>query len=175
MISAVFIVILQLYFYPILIESYGTLWTYRFSCNLFAVVAIGMPMISYSNQETSPFTIWVLVIGGLVLMGTATMFTLISVFILINNSCYSHERATVNGIGQTFASFGRLCGPVIAAYVFAWSESNGRQWPFNYYFVWYILGIFSLFNSRLALFLPRSIERRKREPKEVYIHLCIYI
>lgn len=26
---------------------------------------------------------------------------LISVFVLINNSCYSHQRATVNGIGKT--------------------------------------------------------------------------
>ena len=47
-----------------------------------------------------------LVVTALTLMGTATMFILISVFVLINNSCYSHERATVNGIGQTCAALG---------------------------------------------------------------------
>jgi hypothetical protein len=39
------------------------------------------------------------------------------------------------------------------------------KWPMNYYFTWYLLGIFALIFMQLSLFLPRSIQRRKREPK----------
>ena len=31
----------------------------------------------------------------------------------------------MNGIGQTLAACGRAAGPVVAATLFAWSESNG--------------------------------------------------
>lgn len=115
------------------------------------------------NQDWSVF---ILVILGLSFISISSMWVIISIFVLINNSCYSHERGKVNGIGQTFASLGRLSGPYIAANVFAWSEVNGMSWPFNYYFSWYILGIVSLIFMKFADLLPKTIQRRKREPKE---------
>ena len=60
----------------------------------------------YSDGAGDSLFTFAVVVTALTLMGTATMFILISVFVLINNSCYSHERATVNGIGQTCAALG---------------------------------------------------------------------
>jgi MFS family permease len=173
MISGVFTVLTQLLVYPALVSSMGCVKVYRLGCHMFASVVIGMPLISLMNGDTTTpddmppdMVTWILVVTALTLMGCGIMFTLISVFVLINNSCYSHERATVNGIGQTFAALGRLIGPYLGSTLFAWSENNGQAWPFNYFFVWYILGIISFANARVSYFLPRSIERRRREPRE---------
>ena len=157
-------VLLQLSLYPVIVETCGVLRAYRIGCNLFALVVFLIPLISYLKSHTlSQESLWVMVVTSLTLIGTAMMFTLISVFILINNSCYSHERNTVNAIGQIFVSFGRLCGPFFVAYAISMTSENGRtDWPYEYF----ILGAMSLLNSRLALLLPRSIERRKREPRE---------
>jgi len=171
MAAGVVTILLQLFVYPAVVKTAGLVRTYRYGCHLFAVVVVVMPLISALNTggggggEESLFT-FSLVVSALTLMGTATMFTLISVFVLINNSCYSHERATVNGIGQTFAALGRLTGPYLGSVVFAWSENNGQLWPFNYFFVWYLLAIVAVINARISVLLPRSIERRRREPRE---------
>ena len=150
--------------YPILVDMYGIVRTYRTGCNLFAASVFSIPLISFlKNHTVSQGSLWALIVISLTVMGTAMMFTLISVFILITNSCYSHERATVNGIGQVLVSFGRLCGPFLVASAISITSRNGRtDWAYNYF----ILGAISLLNSRLALLLPRSIERRKREPRE---------
>jgi hypothetical protein len=71
----------------------------------------------------------------------------------------------VNGIGQTCASLGRLSGPYLGSVLFAWSETNGLNWPFNQFFVFYLLAVMAVFIYQYSLYLPKSIQRRKREPK----------
>merc|ERR1711908_121368 len=95
------------------------------------------------------------------------MWVLISVFSFINNSCYSYQRATVNSIGQTFAAIGRLMGPYLGGVIFAWSETNGMDWPMDYAFTFYLVGSLSYLSGSLVSYFPRSIQRRKREPKKL--------
>ena len=66
----------------------------------------------------------------------------------------------------TLLHTGRLTGPYLGSLVFAWSETNGQLWPFNYFLVWYLLAILAVINARVSYLLPRSIERRRREPRE---------
>lgn len=155
--------LLQLSVYPTIADMYGVLYTYRLGCFLFAIMLFLVPLITLFKTSSNSRAVWALLTFSLTLTGTATMFTLISIYILINNSCYSHERATVNGIGQVFASIGRLCGPFLIYEIVA---SNGSRIPMDWLYNCFILGVVSLLNSRLALLLPRSIERRKREPRE---------
>ncbi len=67
--------------------------------------------------------------------------------------------------GQTCASLGRLLGPLFGAPLFAWSEGNGLPWPLNYCLTWYLLCVLMLSTAQMSSFLPRSIERQKREPR----------
>jgi MFS family permease len=156
-------VLLQLSVYPTIADMYGVLYTYRLGCFLFAIMLFLLPLITLFKSSTNTRAVWALLTLSLTLTGTASMFTLISIYILINNSCYSHERATVNGIGQVFASIGRFCGPFLIYEIIA---NNGSRIPMDWLYNCFILGVISLLNSRLALLLPRSIERRKREPRE---------
>jgi MFS family permease len=165
MCCGVIAVILQLFFYPKLVEWIGTLRTYRWCTLMYALGAALTPLVSLVNETTSPWVMWTSIIGSQLLLTVPASFVLVTVFVFINNSCYSQDRATVNGIGQTFASLGRLLGPYSAARIFAWSETNHLKWPTNFYFVFYLIALITLMNWYLGMFLPRSIERRKREPK----------
>ena len=85
-----------------------------------------------------------------------TVLAMTAVMVLINNSCYSTVRGTVNGwrfisfsnvhsmcffagIAQTLASLARFIGPTLGGFVFAWSQSNALPWPFDRRFLWSIL------------------------------------
>jgi hypothetical protein len=120
-------IFMQLVIYPYLAERYGVLRVYRYGASLFAVGMFLIPSISaFPDASGDSWVSFISVIAGLTIMSVSAMWTLITIFVLINNSCYSHQRGTVNGIAQTFASIGRLAGPYFGANIFAWSETNGK-------------------------------------------------
>jgi hypothetical protein len=43
-----------------------------------------------------------------------------AVFIFVNNSCLSSQRASANGIAQSLVSIGRIIGPLVGGMAFAW-------------------------------------------------------
>jgi hypothetical protein len=164
MIVGLISIVLQIALYPKLVEWYGTLGTYRLTTILFAFSCMLAPLISFANRSHWILS-WTMVILAQLGLTVPGSFSLVTVFVFINNSCYSQHRATVNGLGQTFASLGRLAGPYLGATLFAWSDTNSLSWPLNHYFTFYLLGVLTIANVYLGALLPRSIERRKREPK----------
>lgn len=155
----------QLLIYPSVVAKYGVLATFLISMFFYALILMIMPLTSTLNHLNSTVVVWSAIVAVLSMMTIAIMWSMITVFVLINNSCYSHERAKVNGIGQSMASLGRLFGPYTGASLFAWSEVNGLGWPLNYYFAFYFLSFISIGIFFTAKLLPNSIQRRKREPK----------
>ena len=89
-----------------------------------------------------------------------------AVMVLINNSCYSCVRGTVNGIGQTLASTARVIGPFVGGVVFAWSESNGLPWPLDYHLVWNLQTLICAVVLYQSMLLPGSIDQAKADPQE---------
>jgi MFS family permease len=172
MIVGIISIVLQIALYPKLVEWYGTLGTYRLTTMLFAFACLLTPLISFANRCHWIIS-WTMVILGQLGLTVPGSFSLVTVFVFINNSCYSQHRATVNGLGQTFASLGRLIGPYLGAILFAWSDTNKLSWPLNHYFTFYLTGILTIANVYLGASLPRSIERRKREPKVAHYTLSV--
>jgi len=154
----------QIFFYPSLVAKLGLMKTYSMACQIFAVTAALMPCISLVSHY-SMFS-EILLIVGLAVMSTVQMWIYISIFTFISNSCYSHQRATVNGLGQTFAAIGRLTAPAAGSFLFAWSENNDLSWPFNYAMCWYVTAALSVWGGTLVYYFPKSIQRRKREPRK---------
>lgn len=160
---------IQTGFYPGLVQSYGLVKTSIYGLFLFAATVWFMPAISSlkidSSTSDNEWYIFPLLTLGVVLVQISANWILISIFVLINNSCYSHQRGTVNGIGQTFASLGRAIGPVVGGFLFAWSETSGYPWPLDYSCTFYVLSLLAIVLMWFTCHLPRSIERKKREPK----------
>eukprot|EP00042_Codosiga_hollandica_P046992 m.503451 g.503451 ORF g.503451 m.503451 type:complete len:96 (+) comp57347_c0_seq1:1295-1582(+) len=84
--------------------------------------------------------------------------------VLINNSCFSVARGTVNGIAQTVASTARFLGPFLGGIVFAWSEQGEHSWPFNHTFVWVVLSVLELFAISTVGRLSPEIDHKKKAP-----------
>lgn len=156
---------LQLFLYPYAVDKLGVLKVHRWGAVLIALSSILIPNLPSMAGPDSPVLVLVLTVALLTLQALAATWYLVSTFVLISNSCYSHQLATVNGIGQTCASIGRLTGPYIGSVVFAWSETNGLAWPCNHYLVFYILAVLAAVSYQYSTLLPKSIQRRKREPK----------
>jgi hypothetical protein len=165
-ISGVAIIVMNLVVYPLLVDWYGLLRVYRMSAMLVAISLILMPSVPLTRQLGSPALTWACLVLLLAIYNSACQWVLTCVFTLINNSCYSHQRGTVNGIGQTFAALGRMCGPYLGATLFAWTEVSHKSWPLNYALTWYLMAGLSFVASQLGGYFSRSIQRRKREPVE---------
>ena len=157
--------VLQLTVYPLAVEKLGVLAVHRYGGLIFALSCVILPMLSLGAEHRSAAVTMSLVVITLTLQALAATWYLVSTFVLISNSCYSHQLATVNGIGQTCASIGRLTGPYLGSVLFAWSEMNGLNWPFNQYLVFYLLSLLVFLIYHYSLLLPKSLQRRKREPK----------
>ena len=165
MVGGFFSIVLQLTLYPHMVSILGVLKVHRLGTLFLAVVVFLFPTVSLANYLDSDQLTWTLVVFMQLAQNAFTTWSLISLFVLISNSCYSHQRATVNGIGQTCASLGRLLGPYLAGITFAWSENNGLVWPLNFYCAFYLVSVILVSSFVLSGTLPRSIERRKREPR----------
>jgi MFS family permease len=165
MICGMIATVLQLTLYPAATDYLGVLWVHRYGGLAFALSSIFIPMLSLGVHNRPAIVTMIFVVLALTLQAIAANWYLVSTFVLISNSCYRHQLATVNGIGQTCASIGRLCGPYLGSVLFAWSETNGLSWPFNQYFVFYLLALLSMLIYQYSLLLPRTIQRRKREPR----------
>eukprot|EP01032_Pedospumella_encystans_P011350 gene11350-13201_t len=163
MICGVIGTLLQLTLFPYASDRLGTLGVHRYGGLMFAANSLFIPCIPYISSNTT--ITMIIVVLALTMQSVAATWYLISTFVLISNSCYSHQLATVNGIGQTCASLGRLSGPYLGSVLFAWSETNGMEWPFNQYLVYYLLALLCLLIYQYSFLLPKSIQRRKREPK----------
>jgi hypothetical protein len=164
MISGILGIMLQVTLYPNMTDRFGVLKVHKGGIVVFTFAVALIPWTSLLNDSNSVVIRWIAIVGSLLLINVASTWVLVSVFVFINNSCYSTQRATVNGIGQTFASLGRLLGPYFGASIFAWSENNGLKWPLNFHFCFYLLAVINIINYGISLQLPRSIQRRKREP-----------
>ncbi|TPX48499.1 hypothetical protein CcCBS67573_g10201 [Chytriomyces confervae] len=66
------------------------------------------------------------------------------IFIIINNSAADGNLGLVNGVAQTSAAFVRSIGPVLGGIMWAWSITNGRSFPFNYWFVFVLLAVWAV-------------------------------
>ena len=145
--------------YSSIVARVGLRNTYFLGCWVNALVMLLLPHAAKLTGSPQSAGTWILLSTALSLQSTSMMWTLTSVFVFINNSCYSHQRGTVNGIGQSLSSLGRMIGPVVFSFIFAWSENNQLQWPLNYYVSFYLIFFLSIANAQLSRYLPKSIQR----------------
>eukprot|EP01031_Cornospumella_fuschlensis_P036266 gene36266-43994_t len=157
-------ILLQVFVYPWLAERSGVLKMFKMALVMLMIGSISTPMLSVLIPLHCPTCNYVGLVAIQLLMIVSSNWAFVSLFVLISNAAYRSQRATVNSIGQTCASLGRLVGPVLGANVFAWSENNDQGWPLNFYLVFYLVCLCCVWSFLWVGKLPRSIERRKREP-----------
>lgn len=170
----------QLMVYPYVATKFGLLKTFKYNMILFLVVIFLIPNLSLLQYQPSidsailtavefNWTVYILLVILISCMSISAQTSFAVEATMINNSCYMFERGVVNGVAQSYASFGRLITPYSMASLFAWSATNSLSWPFNYFFCWYIMLIVGYFTLVLGnTYLKEDIEKRKPESEEIF-------
>jgi MFS family permease len=157
-------IISQLFIYPTLVEKYGPLQVFRIGIMIYIVCSSLLPLCTLGILREMKLLSTILVILGNSVLTSVAGWCFICIFVFINNSCYSHQRGKVNGLGQSCASLGRLVGPICGSSIFAWTTTH-NHWPFNYGFIWYTISLSAICLWKLASRLPKKIVKRRREPR----------
>ncbi|KAF9365190.1 hypothetical protein BGX34_010994 [Mortierella sp. NVP85] len=141
---------------------------FRISQFLYVATYVSFPIIrAYAVDEEDMETggqtsrVRYLVLTGLVIKYSCGVFAFTSVMVMITNASPSHLLGTVNGIGQTSASFMRAFGPAIGGSLWAWSLSNGQSFPFNYFLVFILLASSAGFGLFYSLSIPSNLGFKK--------------
>ncbi|KAG0299558.1 hypothetical protein BGZ98_009945 [Dissophora globulifera] len=155
---------LQFVVYPRLERRFSAVLLYRFAQLSYASLYIVFPLIrafavDESDLETGGQSSLVryMVLSMLVLKYTSSVLSYTSVMVMLTNSSPPHLLGTVNGIGQTSASFVRAFGPALGGIVWAWSLSNKLSFPFNYFFVFFLISTIAILGFFHSLSIPREL------------------
>ncbi|KAG0322721.1 hypothetical protein BG000_002815 [Podila horticola] len=159
---------LQFVVYPKLERRFSAVWLFRCAQLLYACVYLTFPMIrAFLTDETEPETggqiarVRYTVLLVLVFKYVCSVLSYTSVMVMITNSSPPHLLGTVNGIGQTSASFMRAFGPALGGILWAWSLSNKLSFPFNYFFVFFLMGTIAILGFVHSLSIPRDLGQNR--------------
>ncbi|CAG8438734.1 8723_t:CDS:2 [Ambispora leptoticha] len=90
---------------------------------------------------TNERIIWYILLITLGVRYFLNVFGYTSILIVITNSAPRNVLGTVNGIGQTIASFARAVGPALGGALWTWSLKNNLGFPFDRHFVFIVMSV----------------------------------
>jgi len=164
LVLGVFYIIAQ-FLNPPLIRRFGPLQTFKIFTCYFMVFTILFPFlrlfVSYGKGV-------VMVACGILIALRAIMdiVSFTSVTLLVNHSVEPDLIGTANGIAQSTTSFARTLGPLLSGLALSWGMSNGIGFPFDQYFIFFVLGIVFVISVILSCILPPTINVRKKFPTQ---------
>ena len=151
------LIIWQLLVYKVLDAKFGTIKVLRFSLFFLAVGVAAPPYFNMIVQHRATF--WILMCALFFLRGCAIATVLTASSILVNNSCSDHI-GVINGIVASAAAFMRAMGPITGCSLLAWSQSNGLSAPFDYHFMFNLLGALTLLMFLCSFVYDKSMDQR---------------
>ncbi|KAJ3234076.1 hypothetical protein HDU78_006042 [Chytriomyces hyalinus] len=136
----------QLVLYPSMSRSSNPVTLFQTGSVLCIVPYLMYPFISgvLAPSLQNSTLIWFIVLANLAMRQFCNVLCFTSIFIIINNSAADGNLGLVNGVAQTSAAFVRSIGPVLGGIMWAWSITNGRSFPFNYWFVFVLLAVWAV-------------------------------
>jgi len=124
--------------YPLIVEWLGRVYSYRIGQVVFIPFCLSITLLSHMSLD-SPFMFPLLVIFFAVAKACCSLGNS-SLGLIINRSVAKEKRASINGLSMGVGSASKAIGPMVSAYIFAWSISgNGLSFPFDYHLIYIIL------------------------------------
>jgi len=85
---------------------------------------------------------------------------------MIGNCSRSEIRSSAYGIAQALVALARACGPTYGGSLFAWSATNGKKWPMDFHFTFYMCSFTVLAAMLSSTILPDSVNLKLVESDE---------
>jgi cyanate permease len=142
-----------------MVKKLGLLGVIKSNCLILAPVLALLPFIGMF-RESGVLLKGVLVFGCLIyyILGF-NIYT--SIFVLTNNSVTQQHRAKVNGFSNGIGYVVKGFTPLLVGYTFAYTSKKGFVYPFDYHFVFTVLGCVMFLQVFLATRLPKTLEKPK--------------
>lgn len=132
----------------------------------YGIALILLPYTSLLAYQPK-YILWPAFIGVCSLAVCARMGAFTCIFVLLSNSCNKDVRASINGIGQSASSAGRMLGPTFAGAIFSWSLNNGQPYPLNYHFLFLILTVCCATSYVGAMYFSPELDYQKGSAKQL--------
>jgi len=156
------IILNQAVIYPLISKKFKSLNLYKIGMLILIPTHSALPFTNLLvGQQTWMLWISLLIIVFLDSLG-ATLGTN-SLSVIANNAVSDNFLGTLNGMIQSCMALSRIIAPTIGATIFTWSITNGIGFPFNSYFLYFLLSLIQFFIVLLSLLLSSRLNEKKRE------------
>ncbi|RUS16332.1 major facilitator superfamily domain-containing protein [Endogone sp. FLAS-F59071] len=168
----------QFVLYPCINHYVKTMTLYRWSLMWYIPVYMLCPVIASLADvwgKGGDAWVWYAMLVVLTVRFCLTTISYTAVMLMINNSANSDMLGTVNGFGQTSASFVRAVGPALGGTLWSWSLTNNASFPFNNWFIFFVMSGLTLIGYVQSLPLPESVGEAREGEQVVhlgYTELC---
>ena len=164
MISAVGIILSQLFFYRPVVHFCGLLWTNRIG-SILNIILYNIPPLLYYTMNVGDWLLWTGIVVYNLIGNMSNQFCFSSVMAMVANSVTSDVLGALNGLSQSLVALFRLIAPLVSSPIMAWSLGNEAPW--NAHFTFFIISLVPLVNLILLIFIPKSINQPREftQPK----------
>ena len=161
------LIVLQITILPKITNKYGAKKVFIVSALSLAFLS---PMLPAVALVRNPVGLWCALIPVLFLLRCFIFTGYLAINIFVNNSVSAELLGSANGMAMTFASVGRLIGPLVTGSLFSWSLGNVRGvegnkgalgFPFNQFFTFYAYTLWLVFISVMVTKFPDSMNFKK--------------
>jgi hypothetical protein len=141
---------IQILCYPPLQIRYGNLACYRWGMLGYVLVFVTLPNVSFFALEAekgrmSIAWMWIFLFAIYTLRVFSAVFVFTSSMLFVSTAGRRlRSLGLLNGVAQCGAGLVRAIGPALGGTMWSWSLLNGLSYPFDYHFVYYILGMLAL-------------------------------
>lgn len=160
-ISGVQIVAVQLLLIPYLTNRFSSISLIRVGIVICIPTFVVIPWFT----ETVPhgkWLVWFVLLVGM--MGVVLGCNILSIPLSVvgNNVVDSSNLGKMNGFMQGGIAIGRVLGPTVGSTLFAWSCSNGYNFPFDYHFIYLLFGLLFSVMLIIAFFLSARPDKKRK-------------
>jgi MFS family permease len=158
----------QIYFqfviYPYCTPKLGFIKMFRVCSMIYGCAIFILPFCAYANRMPSYVT-WPMLIVVMAVTNCSRIGAFTCIYAFLSNSCHKQIRASVNAVGQVASSAGRMMGPSLTNYIFAWSLSNNMPFPFNFHLAFMMLAGMCLLTWIMSRKFDKSLNYQKSSPE----------
>ena len=164
--GGVFLLLFQVYIFPLVLKNLGVTKSLRFASLVFALVSLIAPCASVHGVVEDEKLKWtVLLLSQVTKIATlAVLFT--TVIMAVNNSCLNLVKGRVNGAATTLAAFARIVSPILHGVVFSASLKVSRGaflGAYSQFYVFCFVSVSSLALWAVASRLPSTLDQPPNE------------
>jgi len=161
------IILNQAVIYPLISKKFKSLNLYK----------VGM-LILVPTHSALPFTnllvgqqAWMLWISLLIIVFSGSFAATLgtnSLSVIANNSVPDNFLGSLNGMIQSCMALSRIIAPTLGATIFTWSITNNIGFPFNSYFLYFLLSLIQIFIVLLSFMLSSRLNEKKVQEENTY-------